>query len=78
MIRRPPRSTLDRSSAASDVYKRQELLVEVAVLAVLEDGVALVGDLAEGVVDGHVRMQVNGEWSMVNGSEGICPFTIRY
>ena len=27
MIRRPPRSTLDRSSAASDVYKRQELQV---------------------------------------------------
>ena len=26
MIRRPPRSTLDRSSAASDVYKRQTLL----------------------------------------------------
>ena len=23
MLRRPPRSTLDRSSAASDVYKRQ-------------------------------------------------------
>ena len=28
MIRRPPRSTLDRSSAASDVYKRQ--LLELA------------------------------------------------
>ena len=28
MIRRPPRSTLDRSSAASDVYKRQ--VVQVA------------------------------------------------
>ena len=27
MIRRPPRSTLDRSSAASDVYKRQGLSV---------------------------------------------------
>ena len=26
MIRRPPRSTLDRSSAASDVYKRQPLI----------------------------------------------------
>src|SRR5678810_629651 len=26
MIRRPPRSTLDRSSAASDVYKRQRYL----------------------------------------------------
>ena len=30
MIRRPPRSTLDRSSAASDVYKRQPLPVLVA------------------------------------------------
>ena len=31
MIRRPPRSTLDRSSAASDVYKRQtdDLLAEL-------------------------------------------------
>src|SRR5678816_2835580 len=26
MIRRPPRSTLDRSSAASDVYKRQRFM----------------------------------------------------
>ena len=26
MIRRPPRSTLERSSAASDVYKRQALV----------------------------------------------------
>ena len=29
MIRRPPRSTLDRSSAASDVYKRQQLPLPV-------------------------------------------------
>ena len=39
MIRRPPRSTLDRSSAASDVYKRQGYLgfdeIEYARLAVL-------------------------------------------
>src|SRR5678815_5898168 len=28
MIRRPPRSTLDRSSAASDVYKRQLLRLQ--------------------------------------------------
>src|SRR5678815_3564650 len=28
MIRRPPRSTLDRSSAASDVYKRQAQIYE--------------------------------------------------
>ena len=31
MIRRPPRSTLDRSSAASDVYKRQDEAVHVAL-----------------------------------------------
>ena len=29
MIRRPPRSTLDRSSAASDVYKRQVRITQV-------------------------------------------------
>ena len=34
MIRRPPRSTLDRSSAASDVYKRQ--IVDGAPKAVKE------------------------------------------
>ena len=37
MIRRPPRSTLDRSSAASDVYKRQGLVpADALVLAVDE------------------------------------------
>ena len=35
-IRRPPRSTLDRSSAASDVYKRQGQHVDGQVL-VLHD-----------------------------------------
>ena len=30
MIRLPPRSTLDRSSAASDVYKRQGLQDDIA------------------------------------------------
>ena len=32
MIRRPPRSTLDRSSAASDVYKRQEFIPVQSIL----------------------------------------------
>ena len=37
MIRRPPRSTLDRSSAASDVYKRQDRpLVTLAPVPPLE------------------------------------------
>ena len=51
MIRRPPRSTLDRSSAASDVYKRQ---VEEAVSVARDyvgdpvdfDDVDAVGELA--------------------------------
>ena len=44
MIRRPPRSTLDRSSAASDVYKRQ--VVEDVRTAARYDAahVKLVGD----------------------------------
>ena len=36
MTRRPPRSTLDRSSAASDVYKRQAEYIEKQ--KVVEDG----------------------------------------
>ena len=37
MIRRPPRSTLERSSAASDVYKRQLWGGNLAVLTSLLD-----------------------------------------
>ena len=47
MIRRPPRSTLDRSSAASDVYKRQHVFgggvedcVVVAAAKLERDGAA--------------------------------------
>ena len=47
MIRRPPRSTLDRSSAASDVYKRQ---VEEALLA------------HPGVAEASVVGRPDGEW----------------
>ena len=35
MIRRPPRSTLDRSSAASDVYKRQVRTIPATIAAEL-------------------------------------------
>src|SRR5664279_4980434 len=40
MIRRPPRSTLSSSSAASDVYKRQMLSASAAVLRFFEIGVS--------------------------------------
>src|SRR5678809_1641498 len=42
MIRRPPRSTLDRSSAASDVYKRQIVTTpQEASLGVVRKGIAM-------------------------------------
>src|SRR5664279_2310441 len=42
MIRRPPRSTLSSSSAASDVYKRQDLrLVGLALVVTREGGIPL-------------------------------------
>ena len=37
MIRRPPRSTLDRSSAASDVYKRQLLEAIIQSIYAVDD-----------------------------------------
>ena len=44
MIRRPPRSTLDRASAASDVYKRQAL--QSGARAEAEQGLRLSADTA--------------------------------
>ena len=43
MIRRPPRSTLDRSSAASDVYKRQDVYGDIPFSEALsaESGILL-------------------------------------
>ena len=47
MIRRPPRSTLDRSSAASDVYKRQQLRDVKTELDVTQVGADVVIDQIE-------------------------------
>ena len=50
MIRRPPRSTLDRSSAASDVYKRQKEMIERVTGAEIVSSADLV-QLAQAVLD---------------------------
>ena len=57
MIRRPPRSTLDRSSAASDVYKRQvqlwlgeifqQVAQDVVLLLLVTQLVAVEADVLE-------------------------------
>src|SRR5450756_2871240 len=58
MIRRPPRSTQSRSSAASDVYKRQVRRYDLAMVddgASLTTGVGGVGDVRMQALDGaHV------------------------
>src|SRR5450756_2812324 len=53
MIRRPPRSTQSRSSAASDVYKRQG---EADLIAVLRRAQAEYGHLPEPVVREIARL----------------------
>ena len=64
MIRRPPRSTLDRSSAASDVYKRQhqaltgdlKKLVDESMQAALKiERIAAIGEEADPVSYTHLR-----------------------
>ena len=64
MIRRPPRSTLDRSSAASDVYKRQTLMIgkkllEEEYLSIAEElfykSIILMPDDDESVSYTHLR-----------------------
>ena len=62
MIRRPPRSTLDRSSAASDVYKRQ--------------GIHDQGELAAEVVDdGDLLREQQQD---VGGAEGVGPVSYTH
>ena len=69
MIRRPPRSTLDRSSAASDVYKRQAVGVAVGV-AVGGGLEATVGD-AVGDADG---VKTGVTLSLIHISEPTRPY----
>src|SRR5450756_2955342 len=63
MIRRPPRSTQSRSSAASDVYKRQVILMAAsAAFLAAQDPPSRVGRL--NYRDGPVSVQPTGmnEW----------------
>ena len=67
MIRRPPRSTLDRSSAASDVYKRQvknrKAGFEYHLLDTYECGVILMGSEIKSIRAGGASI-----------SEAFCAF----
>ena len=82
MIRRPPRSTLDRSSAASDVYKRQDMgIVNAGQLAVYEKIDPELREACEDVVlnrrkDGTERLLTVAEkyLSLIHISEPTRPY----
>src|SRR5664279_3418033 len=69
MIRRPPRSTLSSSSAASDVYKRQDIilsLVKSDVEKIDANGVAVVSDNID-IANARIQF-VNGAVANVTAS----------
>ena len=70
MIRRPPRSTLDRSSAASDVYKRQ------FIRRVSEGGYKFSQDYLYNQQRGEVttQRQVTHKLSLIHISEPTRPY----
>ena len=62
MIRRPPRSTLDRSSAASDVYKRQVITLR----NLLYGNMMVSGGDATWAIAEHVGGSVAGMVTLMN------------
>ena len=59
MIRRPPRSTLDRSSAASDVYKRQGGALALIEVLAREDHLSVARLQVEHVLAGRGTLAVS-------------------
>ena len=73
MIRRPPRSTLDRSSAASDVYKRQDAPGAGAAVILQADNQAVLDAVSEakGVVDGFITPEQAYQATMELNIQGV-------
>src|SRR5450756_1836991 len=69
MIRRPPRSTQSRSSAASDVYKRQEYATAYRVASPQSD------DCPERLKEpAHYSLSAVGEgWAAATIPADVCP-----
>ena len=70
MIRRPPRSTQSRSSAASDVYKRQELGGKIKLVIAL-DGI----DKVNSYLLENQQNKISQDWlSLIHISEPTRPY----
>ena len=75
MIRRPPRSTLDRSSAASDVYKRQ---VEQLAHAIFTDLRRMAADhMADMVLRHFVISQIPVSYTHLRAHETVLDIVYR-
>ena len=73
MIRRPPRSTLDRSSAASDVYKRQ---VKDRVASIQALGKTNLKDTA--IVDqSFAKLVTQPQWDSASGIRTVSSTHLR-
>ena len=71
MMRRPPRSTLDRSSAASDVYKRQAISQQ-------QSSVSLHwwGDDPDGIIVGYFISFDDLNWTFTYSNDSLISFPI--
>ena len=75
MIRRPPRSTLDRSSAASDVYKRQVACSRHEAGQSLNRG--LVRDADDELIRGQVTMLEPVSYTHLRAHETVLDLVCR-
>ena len=68
MIRRPPRSTPSNSSAASDVYKRQDVDITKRVSELNDDELNVIRDLIDQkhTVEGDLRRKISLDIKRLN------------
>src|SRR5664279_4304332 len=74
MIRRPPRSTLSSSSAASDVYKRQVQQGQALLDKLTKDGTATTGQIVwinGAPTDNNAKQFKQGAHSVLDGKVKI-------
>ena len=74
MIRRPPRSTQSRSSAASDVYKRQSEGNSLGI----DEKMELLEELVDADIDPKILMPGTGSLSLIHISEPTRLLSISY
>ena len=77
MIRRPPRSTQSRSSAASDVYKRQESgQLPGAINVFYKDGLEEIACVGYADVAAKRPITMNDVYMQCSQTKGFCGVTI--